>query len=499
MIREHPIRLPSWVSSCALLAAVFCGPAHAQLAVVEERGEQYNRIIYKMTVTPAPEPNPPLRHRLVLREIELKPGNAATHYLRAFPESGFERLMNSMDDKYGEEFHDWYRPTNVPLGKLPLKKAREAAAAFDSVVSNFIAPATIRRDCDWGLGIEEMRGPKIYQILLPEFQASRSFTRILALRARVAIAEGDYDQALDQLRMNYRMAQNIGSEPLLVCGLIGIAEAAMGNEQVIELMGARGSPNLYWALAELPRPIVDIRKAVRFEMSVGLRVFPALLDAETASHSPEEWARLLAKSLSDAGELTGADWMKGAGSMTIAGLSSLMYSQAKQRLIEGGMAADRVKAMPVGQVIAIDAAREYRRLADELEKWMYVPYHVVRKRDPKHPFDKHGISAATQGYGYILAGLLFPAVQAARSAQARIDWQLRAMQVVEAVRMHAAASGALPASLNEIDVVPIPINPATNQPYAYHLDGDKAVLDLPFSDGFAGIAWRFEISLAADD
>ncbi len=478
--------------------------AKAELTAIEANTDAGNLTIYKLSVTPAAEPKPPLRHRLTVREIELKPGNAATHYLRAFPESGFEVLMKRTVENYGEEFHDWYRASNTPLSKLPLDKASQAAASFDGIIENFIAPATFRRDCDWGLGIEEMRGPQIIAVLLPEFQASRSFSRVLALRTRVAIAEGDYDRALEQLRMNYRLAQNVGSEPLLVCGLIGIAEAGMGHQQVIELIGAKDSPNLYWALAELPQPLVDIRKAVQFEMALGLRMFPMLEDAETATHTPEEWARQLANALSEAGQLTtsGSGFDGGSQQMrqaAVAGMSLMLYPGAKQRLIEGGMDADRVAAMPVGQVIAVDAAREYRAVADALEKWMYVPYHIARQSDRDLPFHGGKGPALARGYGYMLASLLLPAVDAARSAEARLAWQTRGIQVVEAIRMHAAVTGKLPGTLDEIKAVPLPLNPATNKPYQYRLEGEKGVLDLPFSDGFPGsVAWRFEITLAEE-
>ena len=66
---------------------------------------------------------------------------------------------------------------------------------------------------------------------------------MLALRARVAIAEADYDRAIDQLRMIYRLAENVGSESLLVCGLIGIANVSIANQQVIELIAAKNSPS----------------------------------------------------------------------------------------------------------------------------------------------------------------------------------------------------------------------------------------------------------------
>ncbi len=495
-----------FTATLGCLVAFLLGPhptAQAELAVGVEESDAGTLLVYRMTVTPAPEPIPPLRHRLAVREIELMPGNAATHYLRAFPESGFESRVKSLVDQHGEEFYDWINSSEIPLTEFPLEKAREAVASFDSVVDHFIAPASLRRECDWGLGIEEMRGPTIIQMLLPEFTASRTVSRVLALRARVAIAEGDYDRAIDQLRMNYRLARNVGRVPFLICGLIGIAEANLGHQQVIELLAAKDSPNLYWALAELPQPLVDIRRAVQFEMSLGVRIFPFLIDAETASHSPEEWARILANGLSEFGQLTseGSNNFNLASlearQAAVAGMSIFFYPGAKQRLIAGGMAAEQVEAMPVGQVVVVDAAREYRRVADEIEKWAYVPYYLARQRDSTELFDAHGATGvATRGYGYVLAALLLPAVEAARAAEARLDWQTRALQIIEAIRMHAAQAGTLPSSLDEIKVVPLPLNPATNQAYQYRLEGATGVLELPFQDGFTGVAYRFEITLS---
>ena len=48
--------------------------------------------------------------------------------------------------------------------------------------------------------------------------------------------------------------------------------------------------------------------------------------------------------------------------------------------------------------------------------------------------------------------------------------------------------------LDEVQVVPIPNNPATEKPFIYRLENDTAVLDLPKSDGFS-YARRYEITL----
>ena len=63
-------------------------------------------------------------------------------------------------------------------------------------------------------------------------------------------------------------------------------------------------------------------------------------------------------------------------------------------------------------------------------------------------------------------------------AFARMDRALAAMRCIEALRLYAAAhDGELPATLDDIKEVPIPLNPVTGKPFGYHLEGKTAVLD----------------------
>ncbi len=491
---------------CALLlAAGACQMTWADVTVVEEEPDEGRLTVYKMTVTPAAEPVPALKHQLQLRPHELKPGNAATFYLRAYAANSLGGRWRGVRKEYGEDVDNWYGDS-IPLRELPLDKVRKAASAFDGIVSDFIAPASYRQDCSWGFNLTELRGSEVFAFPLPSIQGSRSISRMLALRTRLAVAEGRYDDAMDHMRMNYRLARDVGQEQLLVCGLVGIAVAGTTNQTVIDLIAAPDSPNLYWALSELPHPMVDMRETVRLEMSFGPRIFPVLLDVETAEHSPKEWARLIADGLKEYESLTTGALFKGISfaeqetlrGMAGAGLTMLIYPSAKQRLAQSGMDADRIEEMPVGQVVLIDAAREYQRIADEFEKWWYAPFPVGKKgmRKAYDQMDGSQLRKIQGGYGFILADLILSAIEAARSAQMRLEWQMAALRVVEAVRMHAAETGRLPATLDEIEIVPVPLNPITTKPYLYRLDGKTAVLDLPFSDGMPGVAWRFEIRLA---
>ena len=120
-----------------------------------------------------------------------------------------------------------------------------------------------------GIGHRELRGPETVEFLLPEFQSSRELARMLALRTRLAIAEHRYDDAIEFMRQQYRLGHDVAKEPFLVCGLIGIAIDGIANGTIIELMANPDSPNMYWALTELPQPAIDLQSAVRFEMDFG--------------------------------------------------------------------------------------------------------------------------------------------------------------------------------------------------------------------------------------
>lgn len=474
-----------WASLLFLAA-----PARAELTVEEQEGDGGAITVFRMTVTPAPVPVPALKHRLLLREIDEKPGNAATMYYRAILASEVaterikERFKGDSDTAIDAWSSDW-----------PVEKLREVWSLVDGPLMGHLREAAARRTCDWGFDLDTVQGVDLFAFLLPEIQESRQLSRFLALNARLAIIDGRFDDALDALRINLKMALDVAREPLLVNGLVGIAEVGMGNRVLVEFIAAPGSPNLYWALTELGDPVIDLRPAARFEMSSVYRVFPFLRNPESAEHSPEEWARLLAQGISDLGPLTNGAVMPNetVRRAALTGLGLVTYGPAKGRLLAMGYDAARVEAMPIGQVMSIDAARVYRSMSDDLEKWWYVPFNDARGRGGEAE-DQLKSSKLEGGYGAVLARILLPAINTARQAQERLQWQTDGLRTVEAIRMYAAETGKLPARLEDIHAVPLPINRVTGKPFQYRMVGDVAVLDLPSSDGFV-VAYRYEIKL----
>jgi hypothetical protein len=84
--------------------------------------------------------------------------------------------------------------------------------------------------------------------------------------------------------------------------------------------------------------------------------------------------------------------------------------------------------------------------------------------------------------GLPLTSLLLPAVSGVMQAEVRMARNLAALQMIEAIRMHAAAGGGkLPAALAEVTIVPVPRNPATGEPFPYTFGtvAGTATLDVP--------------------
>lgn len=451
--------------------------------------------VTKLVIEPAAEPDPPLKYTLIPAYGDLQPGNAATSYYRAIT-----LLPTDSSQTFGNEQQSW---CDVPLAEFPRDEARKWLNRFHGALSE-LRVATLRETCDWNHRVREMQGLDPVNFLLPEMQRLRELARVLRVKARLEIAERRFDDALATMTMGYRLAENTGKSPLLISALVGIAVASVMEPCVTDWMEA-GGPNLYWALASLPDPVVDIRIAMQQEMNLPLQMFPFLKDPEHANHTTEQWREILAEAaqrLSAAGGPGGptVDW---AAQSTGTVLFLAGYSAAKEQLIASGMDAATVEAMPVGQVVAIQTARSYQKAYQESMKWTLLPYWQARE-----PMDAS--FADLQSNGFIgqtggmpcaipIVPLLLPAVSSATLAPVRLRRNLAALQTIEALRMAAARSGGQwPQSLDELTFAPAPIDPVTGRTITYgktESGNVELILAPPPGRPASNFGRRFELEL----
>jgi hypothetical protein len=139
---------------------------------------------------------------------------------------------------------------------------------------------------------------------------------------------------------------------------------------------------------------------------------------------------------------------------------------ARERLVEAGLAADRLATFPADQIVLLDEKREYEARRDEAMRIMCFPAWQVETQFAalKYPKDP------------ILFDGFVPALIKVRRAQARLDQRIALLRHLEAIRIYATEhNGKFPSALVDISL-PLPDDPFTGKPFRYHVDGTVAHL-----------------------
>jgi hypothetical protein len=464
----------------SLLSITLAAPAWAQ----PDAADPNVPTTIELSVAPAAEPRPALKYRLIPAVAERTPGNAATFYFRAILH--LNNLPKDYWKPYDENHEKWLSPDPAVFPKEEVKKWLPGGAWRSELET-----AAHRELCDWDYRIQDLRGMEVLGFLLQETQDCRMLGRLLQLQAHYEIMDGRPEDAIKTLRLGFQLAHDVAQPQFLINGLVGIAISAIMNQE-LQLLIDRGGPNMYWAIAALPQPLVSLKRAMEFEMGLPQQIFPFLKDAETTQRTPDEWRRLIIEGMVGLEGLAGQSTPQFSGwqaELAAAAVVAKLYPIAKDALIADGMDRQRVEEMPVGQVVAIHTARATEYVFQEFAKLNLLPYDEAMRRSPqmRDRLIKEGyIGPGVRGPGGLpIAAMLLPAVEGVRHAEIRSARNFAALQVIEALRMHATSTGKLPAALAEVTVVPVPVNPATGQPFAYTFDAvsETATLEVPASPG----------------
>ena len=111
--------------------------------------------------------------------------------------------------KEWESVDEWM---NIPLGDPKEKEYRKKILAKGVLMSggdglfSDMRRAARFESCDWQYPIRE---GNVVAILLPDMQQTRMFARLLAAKAHLEIAEGQYDEAVRTLQTGYAEARHV--------------------------------------------------------------------------------------------------------------------------------------------------------------------------------------------------------------------------------------------------------------------------------------------------
>src|SRR5437763_10819703 len=102
-------------------------------------------------------------------------------------------------------------------------------------------------------------------LLLPDVQEIRFLAAGLQERFRAEVAQRRFDDALRTAKTMFAISRHMGEHPTLIGDLVGIAMAFVTIGPLEEMLEQPGCPNLYWALTNLPSPLIPLDKGLEGE------------------------------------------------------------------------------------------------------------------------------------------------------------------------------------------------------------------------------------------
>jgi hypothetical protein len=438
--------------------------------------------VIKLAASASAQGQPALKYMLLPDPLDLTSGNAAPLWIRA---GSTAQIVNRtlLDGPYKGIGGPVGTPLNfegkhLPLKDLPKEEIRTFLAKYATALR--IADQAARSDhCDW-----EFPPFKIgnFDYPLDEIQHLRTIAALLSTRFRLELSEARFDDALLTLQTGFALARDIGKGGTLIHDLVAIAVGAIMFGNVEEWMQTPGSPNLFWALTDLPCPLVNTGPAMRNELTALHRTFPPLRqlirDSDKGAISEAEMNKIvtdLFKFLSDLEGIQMPDWQKKLG---IAAITLKTYPDAKKYLLAHGRKAEQVEAMPASQVVLLYYVDDYDQIKDDILKWMNVPpWEAQAGLDAM----AKKIRALGPTHNPIVTSVL-PAVAKVYEARVRIERIPDYLRCAEALRMYASThDGKAPDKLEDVKL-PLPLDPYTGEGFGkfYKVQADGgAVFEVP--------------------
>lgn len=409
--------------------------------------------VLRLYVRPMPAPKPALKYQLLPELRELNPGNAAHNYLKCFMKQ--RRFFFAK-----EAVTERARYQTMPLAELPRDQLRDYGGAA-------------LRQADWAARLDALDWQDLPGIqeggleqLPPEVGPLQVLAESLHVRLRAEVAGRRFDDASRTAKTLFALSRHLGEYPSEVANLVGLGAAHLGLCALEEMVQQPGCPNLYWALTDLPCPLVDLRKGIQGERALVAAELRAIRDDVPMTEGEidqfvKHYCGLMSYGREQAGKPPRDLWP----ALRARGQDAEQVRAAGSRLVDAGCAAALVRRFPPLQVVLLDDKREYEVRRDGRAKLLALPLWQIDARAADEE--------AGRGGDGLFANLL-PHVVKLRRTQGVLEQQIALLRHVEALRLYAAAhDGGLPPRLADIPVPP-PADPVTGGPFEYSVEGTTA-------------------------
>ena len=279
--------------------------------------------------------------------------------------------------------------------------------------------------------------------------------------------------------------------------LVGNAIVSIFLARIDTLIEQPDSPNLYWALSTLPKPLVDIRPGLDGEDRLTESFLPGIAELRKGPLIAERALELTSSSMKAFQQLTNAGGLVDLGlRLGLTVHAEANQEAARKELIARGRSAREVAAMPAVQAVFLNSFERYRDLADDYRKWFLLggPDAVIGIEKIAERLKKLKVDSKDDPLTHVLLGLL-PAAEKVFFSFARTERRVAQLRALEAIRLHAAASGQLPKELADIKKVPVPNDPMTGKPFVYELVEGGFTLTPNDPKATAHLGHKYEVAM----
>jgi hypothetical protein len=453
------------VAAAGMLGALLARTAYAQTTWPERTGQQPLRVI--IPLHPSAPQTPDLQYHLLPRASDMHAGNAALGYAAA--------VEMIPPDRTAAEADELETLRTEPLADLDEKAAKKLLANYDHALRQLRLAA--RYDyVDWQTDVFN-RG---LDAPLPSLSFLRQLSNVLTVAIRLDLKHRDFAAAVEKLQTGFALARHTGEGHALIQTLVGAAIAGAMTREVEEWIGIDGSPNLFWPLAYMPRPLLDMPRALAFEKDAAYLSIPELRQMRAHPLTADGWTRFVAgfQSASSGGDVEPPKTYE--QQLQATGLALMIYPSAKQYLIERQhLSPEDVDKMPVAEMLGRYFPDSFDASMDRTFRYVNLPPAVALPalRKAERDFGQPGGM-----YTNLLARIFLPSLDRAIFITANTNRTLDALEAVEGVRAYAAEHHELPANLAAMGL-PIPNDPMTARPFDYRVEnGGVTITSVPLED-----------------
>jgi hypothetical protein len=228
--------------------SVFCIVLFLTLVPAEARRSAKGPV--ELTIYPAKAGEAEEKYQLMVKAEDQIDADAVPLYEKAV------KLIPK--DFNQEQIREWIK---LPAEQLPQEQAEEVLQKCLEPLK-LVVRATKCKECNW----PELKPGRQADDLV-EY---RKLAYILELWARLEISRGGYEGATIAMRTGFGMARHVGKGPTILQGLVGSAIGGIMCRELELYLQGKDSLNLYRALTDIPRPLIEMEQAIENERKVAL-------------------------------------------------------------------------------------------------------------------------------------------------------------------------------------------------------------------------------------